>query len=74
MTTFNNNITMSETINTKEYKVMFKFGAWLSKETFTAESDAEAIFDADAIVNNSNLKNWQNGVALWCGNRMVKQY
>ena len=74
MTTFNNNITMSETINTKEYKVMFKFGAWLSKETFTAESDAEAIFDADAIVNNSNLKNLQNGVALWCGNRMVKQY
>jgi hypothetical protein len=55
-------------------KVMFKFGAWLSKETFAAESDAEAIFDADAIVNNSNLKNWQNGVALWCGNRMVKQY
>ena len=74
MTTLNNNITISETINTKEYKVMFKFGTWLSKETFAAESDAEAIFDADAIVNNSNLKNWQNGVALWCGNRMVKQY
>lgn len=67
---------MTHTTNTfKTYKLMYQFGAWLSKETFAAESDAEAIFDADAIFNSDKaLQNWNYKVALWCGNRMVKQY
>lgn len=59
---------------TKEYRVMYFFGTWVTKETFAAESDKEAIFDADMIINDSNLKDWQHGVALFCGSRKVKTY
>ncbi len=63
------------TINTlKTYKVMYFFGAWVTKETIAAESDKEAIFDADMIISESRLNNWQHGVALFCGNRKVKTY
>lgn len=65
---------MTHTATFKTYKVMYFFGAWISKETFAAESDAEAIFDADMIFESSRLQNWQHGVALWCGNRLVKRY
>ena len=53
---------------------MYIFGAWITKARFAAESDAEAIFDADAIFSNSNLKNWTHGVALFRGNKRVKIY
>ena len=56
------------------YKLMYKFGAWITKETFTAESDKEAIFDADMTFAVSNLQSWKNGVALFCGNHIVKRY
>lgn len=56
------------------YKLMYKFGAWISKETFAAESDKEAIFDADMTFAASRLQSWANGVALFCGNRLVKRY
>jgi hypothetical protein len=62
------------TTTLKTYKVMYFFGAWVTKETFAAESDKEAIFDADMIISNSNLNDWQHGVALFCGNRKVKTY
>jgi hypothetical protein len=52
---------------------MYYFGAWISKETFSAESDAEAIFDADMIVANAPAKD-KLTYALWQGNRKVKTY
>ena len=65
---------MTHTTNTlKTYKVMYYFGAWISKETFAAESDAEAIFDADMIVANAPAKD-KLIYALWQGNRRVKTY
>ena len=65
---------MSATINTKEYRLMYLFGAWVTKEVIIAESDAEAVFDADMTFASSNLPNWRYGVALFCGNRKVKEY
>ena len=62
------------TTTLKTYKVMYFFGAWITKETFAAESDKEAIFDADMFISESNLNDWQHGVALFCGNRKVKTY
>lgn len=56
------------------YRLMYKFGAWVSKETIAAESDKEAVFDADQIIKGSDLQGWEHGVALFCGNRMVKSY
>ena len=60
--------------NLRTYKLMYKYGAWVTKEVLACESDYEAIFDADMTFNSSNLKNWTNGVALFQGNRMVKRY
>lgn len=59
---------------TREYRLMYLFGAWVTKEVIYAESDAEAVFDADMTFASSNLGNWRYGVALFCGNRMVKHY
>ena len=56
------------------YKLMYKFGAWITKETIAAESDKEAIFDADMTFAASRLQSWENGVALFCGVRIVKRY
>ena len=67
-------MTRTNTTSTRTYKFMYKFGVWISKETFAAESDKEAIFDADMIFANSNLKDWNHGVTLFCGNRLVKRY
>ena len=53
---------------------MYFFGVWVTKESFAAENDAEAIFDADMIFDNSKLTDWQHGVVLFCGNRKVKTY
>ena len=71
---------MNATINTtaapstREYRLMYLFGAWVTKEVIIAESDAEAVFDADMTFASSNLGNRQYGVALFCGNRKVKKY
>lgn len=56
------------------YRLMYKYGAWNTKATFICESDAEAIHDTDEFFSNSNIKNWSYGVALFQGNRLVKQY
>lgn len=64
---------MTQTNTYKTYRVMCYFGAWISKETFSAESDAEAIFDADMIVANAPAKD-KLTYALFQGNRKVKTY
>lgn len=66
-------ITLS-TPNFNEYRLMYFFGAWITKEAIIAENDAEAIFDANETFANSDLTGWKHGVALFCGNRKVKQY
>lgn len=69
----NFNIALSEP-KTRVYKFRYFFGVWISKENFAAESDAEAIYDADEIFRNSKLQDWNYPVALFCGNRKVKTY
>lgn len=59
----------------QEYRLMYLFGAWVTDDTIFAETDEEAIFDADAAFSEKkNLHHWRYGVALWQGNRMVKEY
>lgn len=67
---FNININSNPSI--KEYRVMYFFGVWVTKEIIFAESDKEAIFDASESA--SSLKNWPYAVALFCGNRKVVSY
>ena len=66
-------ITLS-TPDFKEYKLMYFFGTWMTKEVIIAENDNEAIFDANASFAGSRLAGWNYDVALFCGNRKVKQY
>lgn len=72
-TAFNTKIEMSEP-TLKVYRLMYKFGAWVTKATLAAESDREAIHDADELFNTSRLQNWEFGVKLFCENRVVKTY
>ena len=60
------------TIKLQEYRLMYFFGTWITKAIIPAECDAEAIFDAQEAA--ASLKDWKHGVALFCGNRMVKEY
>jgi hypothetical protein len=65
----------TEMPKTKEYRLRYFFGTWMTSSIIFAESDAEAIFDADEVYNeNGNLADWQYPVALFCGNRKVKVY
>ena len=57
----------------KTYRVMYYFGAWLTHKTITAENDAEAIHDADEIMQKAPAKD-KLTYALWDGNRKVKVY
>lgn len=62
-------------IKISEYRLMYYWGAWITSKIINAETDAEAIFDADEFFENStNLKNWRGNVVLFCGNRKVKIY
>lgn len=61
----------------KEYRLMYRWGAWVPKARFYAESDAEAIFDADEVWSTDGaLQRWPYEVALWCTDdeRIVKTY
>ena len=60
-------------LNLKTYKVMYYFGTWITHEVIAAESDEEAIFDADMSVANAPAKD-KLTYALWQGNRKVKTY
>ncbi len=58
-------------LRVKEYCLMYYVGVWFTSERFCAESDEEAIFDADmAEKKASNRLQY----ALFCGNRLVKRY
>ena len=59
----------------KEYRLMYLFGAWITKVKIYAESDEEAIYDSDEIFNrNKTIQSWKMGVALVQENRFVKRY
>lgn len=65
----------AEGLNIKTYRLMYFFGTWVTDCTICAECDKEAIFDCDEIMaHKDSLKNWNYPVALWCGNRRVKDY
>lgn len=68
-------ITLNEP-NIKQYRLMgYYMGGWWTICKVYAESDNEAIFDADESYNaNTNPNDWDYPVALWCGNRIVKKY
>lgn len=65
------NIKVSEKINTKEYKLVYRYGIWYTAEKIFAESDKEAIFDAD---NNPRIANDKLEYRLICGNKTIKVY
>lgn len=56
----------NEYSNMKTYKLMYFFGVWHTAETYAAESDDEAIHDADWDYNHrhNDLRGWRYGVAL----------
>lgn len=56
---------------TKEYRLMYLFGAWITSKRFFAENDEEAIFDADGEKKKA-LGKFE--YALFCGTRKVKSY
>lgn len=67
-------VEVSELPNVKEYRLMYLFGAWVCDRRIYAETDAEAVHDADeAYQEAENLHTW-HGVALVQGNRFVKMY
>lgn len=62
-------------ITTREYRLMYFFGCWLTKSMIYAESDAEAIFDARCEVKETKAAvNGQLPYALFQGNKLVKRY
>lgn len=63
----------ASSLNLKTYKVMYYFGTWMTHEVLAAESDEEAIFDADMSVANAPARG-KLTYALWQGNRKVKTY
>ena len=58
----------------KEYKLMYLWGAWVTHAKIYAETDEEAIHDADIEFAKSGLPGWPYGVALFCEKRKVKTY
>jgi hypothetical protein len=58
---------------TKEYKLMYRFGSWVTHCRIIAECDAEALHDAREIYEDSALTHWPYEVALFCGRRKVAE-
>lgn len=58
----------------KEYRLMYFFGCWYTKDVIPAGDDETAIMLSDYCFGESKLQNWQHAVALFDGNRLVKQY
>lgn len=58
-------------ISVKDYRLMYYVGVWMTSERFCAESDEEAIFDADMAEKKASDR---LQYTLWCGNRKVKNY
>lgn len=57
--------------NTKEYRLMYFFGTWITAECIYAESDEEAVFDADS---NPKIASDTLRYALFKGNNIIKMY
>lgn len=52
--------------NFREYRLMYRWGAWVTHCKISAESDVEAIHDARAEFDaNDALKRWPYEVALF---------
>lgn len=61
--------------DTREYRLMYFVGCWITKSKLYAESDAEAIFDARKEVKQDSTATANiMPFALWCGRRLVKQF
>ena len=58
----------------KEYRLMYFFGCWYTKDVIPADDDETAIMLSDYCFGESKLQNWKHVVALFDGNRLVKQY
>lgn len=58
----------------REYRLKYLWGAWVTHAPIYAESDAEAIHDADEEYEKSALPLWPYDVALFLGRRRVKTY
>lgn len=69
----NNKINITER-EYKTYRLMYLFGAWVTKAEWSCESDDEAIYDATACYGASKLSGWAYSVALFEGSRMVKLF
>jgi hypothetical protein len=68
------NVAINTNLTTKEYRLMYYYCAWVTSSIIIAESDEEAIHDADAIMAERNVSNFRGNIALFCGNRKVKKY
>lgn len=57
----------------KEYHIMrYYWGAWWTKFVICAETDKEAIFDADNFISENGTQGYRT--ALCINNRFVKKY
>ena len=55
-----------------EYRLMYRFGAWVTKQRIYAEDDDEAVFDAKAVFEaDEALRRWPYEVAVFQGSRRV---
>lgn len=63
---FKGDIKLNDSLQVKEYRLMYYFGCWLTAKKIYAEDDAEAIFDAQEHISTKRLR-W----ALFCNGRMV---
>lgn len=63
----------SMSLKVKEYRLMYLWGAWVCDSKIYAESDDEAIFDADELMIDAKAKD-KLRYALFCGNKKVKEY
>lgn len=69
------NCEKSQNPEVQEYRLMYLFGAWITKERIYAETDEEAIHDADEVYKEAkSLHEWRYRVALMQGDRVVKEY
>lgn len=60
-------------ITTKEYRLMYYYGVWMTSKILYAECDAKAIFDARNEFKQAKAT-YRLPYALWCGNRLVKRF
>ncbi len=67
-------VEVSELPKVKEYRLMYMFGAWVCDRCIYAETDVEAVHDADEAYQEAENLHTRHGVALVQGDRFVKMY